>query len=118
MTVPGSLRARYEFKGSAAHAGFRGWLGSVCNMFWRLRVSSVQQVAVLVSLLAMVTAVVEVRTRRQTTWSFQRRHTEVGGTRPGQIIRPQALTGAAAARSSAREAPEVEASVDPVPHQE
>ncbi len=60
-------------------------------MFWRLRVSSVQQVAVLVSLLAMVTAVVEVRTRRQTTWSFQRRHTEVGGTRPGQIIRPQAL---------------------------
>src|SRR6266545_5694905 len=33
------------------------------------------------------------RTRRQTTWSFQRRHTEVGGTRPGQIIRPQALTG-------------------------
>jgi hypothetical protein len=60
MTVPESLRTRYEFKGSAAHAGFRGWLGSVCNMFWRLRVSSVQQVAVLVSLLATVTAVVGV----------------------------------------------------------
>jgi hypothetical protein len=33
-----------------------------------------------------------VRTRRSTTWPFQPWHTKVSGTRPGQVIRRQALT--------------------------
>jgi hypothetical protein len=32
-----------------------------------------------------------VRTRRSTTWPFQPWHTKVSGTRPGQVIRRQAL---------------------------